>query len=344
MPTEGNQTSALFLELEKNVYVEPYLPTNEGKILPELRRVFPNCHKQKHKGELVVTGTWLQTKWIKPFREFDFTTFSSQQLLANFPLPGFISAYEEAIADKSTPGTLPKRLFAKGSLVNLCFREGTNYTGAFCDKSSKKHTATTSIHKHETAKEKPIVTESKSEHPVPPPKFPPSIRIAENLYPKTTRCSSEANSSPQWFGIVVTGGNNELIVGKFPSQTEAHEAAMLAIDTCHKNDTCLNKADEHSSSITTDLNPEIHVQHNDPDTDEVMIDEEQPKANEPCISTTSPVAAIDKVDFVLHKNEKVEQPLPEASAEESPSGKLRVEPFFSYAHISLSMMLLLFIC
>jgi len=36
----------------------------------------------------------------------------------------------------------------------------------------------------------------------------------------------------------------------------------------------------------------------------------------PCISTSLPVAATDKGDFVLHKNEKVDQPLTEASVEE----------------------------
>lgn len=127
MPTPGDKHAAVQLQMEKKVYVEPYLPTNE-RIIPELREFFPNCEQLRNKEKVYdentpFPGAWVETEYILPFRTFDFDKYSRLQLLEKkFPLLGFISSYEDALKDQTTQGILPNNLFSVGSLVKAHFR------------------------------------------------------------------------------------------------------------------------------------------------------------------------------------------------------------------------------
>lgn len=266
MPDINNDVAAYFLELEESLYVEPYLPkdigssTNSASLPPSLRRIFPNCcHSKKQDDGRIVPGSWLPTRYLRQFRKFDFGMFSQHQLKSNFPLPGFISSYEEAMNDQTTPGTLPKRLFRKGSLVNDKFRvvdqndSRNKYTGEFCEESNRlSTTAVNNSRPSPPLKSETCVAPTMKDSSL-PPKLPPSIKIVETLYPKTTRRASGTNY--EWFGVISTGGGNEVIVGKFPSQSAAHEAATLAIakrTKDYRSETNTIKKEAYKASIAAD--------------------------------------------------------------------------------------------
>jgi hypothetical protein len=261
MPNINNDVAAYFLELEENVYVEPYLPNDiasSTSLPPALRRLFPICqlnYKPDKDDTRFIPGSWLPTKWLRQFRKFDFGMFSQQQLRCNFPLPGFISAYEAAIYDATTPGTLPKRLFLKGSLVNDKYRvweqnePGNKYTGEFSEEPNRSTAAPPASSVVNDNRYSPTSSHT-GKDPNLPPKLPPSIKVMETLYPTTTKCADSTNY--EWFGVITSGGGNDIIVGKFSSQTEAHEAATLAISelaTDRQSETDNLKEEENNLSL-----------------------------------------------------------------------------------------------
>jgi hypothetical protein len=138
MPTPNDRHASHLLKLEEKVYVEPYL-ANDETILPEVLRIFPHCEQLQDEvkdSDAPVPGSWVSTSYIRPFRKFDFTIYSRHQLRNRFPLKGFFSSHEEALKDHTTPGNLPKHLFARGSLVNDRFLVKNslgekNFTGEF---------------------------------------------------------------------------------------------------------------------------------------------------------------------------------------------------------------------
>jgi hypothetical protein len=263
MPNINNEVAAYFLELEENVYVEPYLPNDVASstsLPPALRRLFPICQlndkRDNDNTTRFIPGSWLPTKWLRQFRKFDFGMFSQHQLRSNFPLPGFLSAYEAAVNDPTTPGTLPKRLFLKGSLVNDKYRvweqnePGSKYTGEFSDEPNRSTAAAPASSVVNDHRYSPTSSHT-GKDPNLPPKLPPSIQVMETLYPTTTKCADSTNY--EWFGVITSGGGNDIIVGKFSSQTEAHEAATLAISELaadRQSETDNLKEEENNLNLT----------------------------------------------------------------------------------------------
>lgn len=228
------------LRNEPLVFIQPYAPT----LLPRsIQRLL-----------LYQNGVWLPARNLRAWTDDPYR-------LGVLP-SGFVQAHEMAQQDDGNAGSLPPNAMEKGALLRATYRIKTRNGARVRDGSLVAVTPTAPFKEDDydssyedepqdtvlTAKRDQRDGDVKMEHKeesseeeqfepqeyVPPPELPPPIRITDIIYPNcgVKRCKH----SNQYTASVCMGGN-EIILGTFPTQTQAYQASRIAASASgHEDD------------------------------------------------------------------------------------------------------------
>ena len=234
------------LKLERNVFVQPYCKN----LLPSFL-----CHKF---GES--DGMWINVNKLKKWKGDIFTCKPLDESSA------FEVAYNYAMQDPTTVGTFPgsSQCLDTGSLLKEKYRaktlggviyNGGIYSGDIIE--SPLFTTNTALVTDDTSLEQTTEAQYRTNSDVshalidddhshskraniilpkyePPPTLPEPITIHEPVYSDGL---TRLKKSKQW-GASLSLGGNTLLLGPFPTQTQARRAAKLA--SCNKDNVILD--------------------------------------------------------------------------------------------------------
>mmetsp|Transcript_16759 Transcript_16759/g.33877 ORF Transcript_16759/g.33877 Transcript_16759/m.33877 type:complete len:785 (+) Transcript_16759:72-2426(+) len=250
----AQQRAELLLRLENNIFIEPYLPEH----LPAYLR-----NRMTH------GGWWLNGSKLRLWRGMDVqnpVSLNSQgcvlrelgvaasgnsgvQLEYHFS-KDFIAAYQCAQSDGWIQGYLPSKALAEGSLVSEWHRvkniggdviDGVRYSGSFDTSISYKRKSTPSSRgaspirssftddsnsaQPSTDTPQTIAREDSNNKHDSANDLPFAIPIKDTVYKFGVKHLPHSN---RWASTVRISGN-DIFLGSFASQTEAHEAAKCAL-------------------------------------------------------------------------------------------------------------------